>query len=38
MIIPVIFSGGAGTRLLPLSRELYPKQFLKLNGESSLLQ
>ena len=29
-IIPVILSGGAGTRLWPLSRELYPKQFLPL--------
>ncbi|WP_372720953.1 mannose-1-phosphate guanylyltransferase/mannose-6-phosphate isomerase [Immundisolibacter sp.] len=38
MIIPVILSGGAGTRLWPLSRELYPKQFLPLTGERSLLQ
>ena len=38
MIIPVILSGGAGTRLWPLSRELYPKQFLPLAGEHSLLQ
>lgn len=38
MIIPVILSGGAGTRLWPLSRELYPKQFLPLVGERSLLQ
>jgi len=37
-IIPVILSGGAGTRLWPLSRELYPKQFLPLAGEHSLLQ
>ena len=28
MLIPVILSGGAGTRLWPLSRELYPKQLL----------
>ncbi|HCZ48060.1 MAG TPA: mannose-1-phosphate guanylyltransferase/mannose-6-phosphate isomerase, partial [Gammaproteobacteria bacterium] len=38
MIIPVILSGGAGTRLWPLSRELYPKQFLPLVAERSLLQ
>ena len=37
-IIPVILSGGAGTRLWPLSRELYPKQMLPLIGEDSLLQ
>jgi len=35
---PVILSGGAGTRLWPLSRELYPKQLLPLLGDSSLLQ
>ncbi len=38
MIIPVILSGGAGTRLWPLSRAMYPKQFLPLIGERSLLQ
>lgn len=32
MIIPVILSGGSGTRLWPLSRKLYPKQFLDLTG------
>jgi len=37
-IIPVILSGGAGTRLWPLSREHYPKQLLPLAGENSLLQ
>jgi mannose-1-phosphate guanylyltransferase/mannose-1-phosphate guanylyltransferase/mannose-6-phosphate isomerase len=37
-IYPVILSGGAGTRLWPLSRELYPKQLLPLVGERSLLQ
>ncbi len=36
--IPVILSGGAGTRLWPLSRELMPKQLLKLTGERTLLQ
>ncbi len=33
MLIPVILSGGSGTRLWPLSRELYPKQLLPLVGE-----
>ena len=37
-IIPVILCGGVGSRLWPLSRELYPKQFLKLVGDHSLLQ
>lgn len=37
-IIPVILSGGAGTRLWPLSRELRPKQLLPLAGEATLLQ
>ncbi len=37
-IQPVILAGGSGTRLWPLSRELYPKQFLPLLGERSLLQ
>ncbi len=37
-IYPVILSGGAGTRLWPLSRELFPKQFLPLLGEQTLLQ
>jgi len=35
---PVILAGGSGTRLWPLSRSLYPKQFLKLNSDHSLLQ
>jgi len=38
MITPVILSGGAGTRLWPLSRELYPKQLLPLTGPRTLLQ
>lgn len=38
LIQPVILSGGSGTRLWPLSREAYPKQFLPLSGEKSLLQ
>ena len=37
-VIPVILCGGAGTRLWPLSRELYPKQLLALVDEFSLLQ
>jgi mannose-1-phosphate guanylyltransferase/mannose-6-phosphate isomerase len=37
-IVPVILSGGAGTRLWPLSRELYPKQLLPLVGERTMLQ
>ena len=37
-LIPVILAGGGGTRLWPLSREHYPKQFLKLFGDNSLLQ
>ena len=38
MLIPVILSGGVGTRLWPLSRELYPKQFLPLVGERTMIQ
>ncbi len=38
MLVPVILSGGAGTRLWPLSRELYPKQLLPLMGEHTMLQ
>lgn len=37
-IIPVILCGGNGTRLWPLSREQYPKQFLSLQGNVSMLQ
>ena len=35
---PVILAGGSGTRLWPLSRETYPKQFLRLMDEHSLFQ
>ncbi len=38
MIRPVILSGGAGTRLWPLSRKSLPKQFVELFGGKSLLQ
>ena len=38
MISPIIMAGGSGTRLWPLSRSLYPKQFLSLINENSLLQ
>ena len=38
MLVPVILSGGAGTRLWPLSRELYPKQLLPLVSEHTMLQ
>ena len=37
-IVPVILSGGSGTRLWPLSREFYPKQLLAPYDEQSLLQ
>ncbi len=37
-ILPVLLSGGSGTRLWPLSRETHPKQFQPLVGEQSLLQ
>ncbi|MEW6461327.1 MAG: mannose-1-phosphate guanylyltransferase/mannose-6-phosphate isomerase [Pseudomonadota bacterium] len=35
---PIILSGGSGSRLWPLSRKLYPKQFLALTGEQTLFQ
>ncbi len=38
MLVPVILSGGSGTRLWPLSRELYPKQFLPLAESRTMLQ
>ena len=37
-IFPVILSGGAGTRLWPLSRALYPKQLQKLTSDNTMLQ
>jgi mannose-1-phosphate guanylyltransferase/mannose-6-phosphate isomerase len=38
MLYPVLLCGGSGTRLWPLSRQLYPKQFLPLVTERSMLQ
>ena len=38
MIIPVLLSGGSGTRLWPLSRSVHPKQLLPLTGQQTMLQ
>ncbi|WP_229618466.1 mannose-1-phosphate guanylyltransferase/mannose-6-phosphate isomerase [Vibrio parahaemolyticus] len=38
MIFPIIMAGGTGSRLWPLSRELHPKQFLKVAGNTTMLQ
>ena len=38
MLVPVILSGGSGTRLWPLSRKLLPKQFLPLVSERTMIQ
>jgi mannose-1-phosphate guanylyltransferase len=38
MILPIIMAGGSGSRLWPLSRQQFPKQFLTLLGEHSMLQ
>ena len=38
LVVPVILAGGSGSRLWPLSRELFPKQFHALFGSDSLLQ
>ncbi|KZX80777.1 mannose-1-phosphate guanylyltransferase/mannose-6-phosphate isomerase [Oleiphilus sp. HI0009] len=37
-VVPVVMAGGSGTRLWPLSRKLFPKQFLPLMGEQTMLQ
>jgi mannose-1-phosphate guanylyltransferase/mannose-6-phosphate isomerase len=37
-VYPILLAGGTGTRLWPVSRELYPKQLVKLIGDDSLLQ
>lgn len=38
MLLPVIMCGGVGSRLWPLSRQMYPKQFLRLAGDLTMLQ
>ncbi len=38
MLLPVIMAGGSGSRLWPLSRSLYPKQFLALTSNATMLQ
>ena len=38
MLVPVILAGGSGSRLWPLSREAYPKQFIPLIEDLSLFQ
>ena len=38
MVCPVLLAGGTGTRLWPVSRELYPKQLVKFIGDDSLVQ
>ena len=35
-IVPIVLSGGAGTRLWPISRQLRPKQFLNIHGEETM--
>ena len=37
-VYPVLLAGGSGTRLWPVSRELYPKQLVKFIGDESLVQ
>ena len=37
-VLPVILSGGSGTRLWPASRSMYPKQLLAIAGEKTMLQ
>ncbi len=38
MLIPIVLSGGSGTRLWPVSREAFPKPFMRIGGTPSLLQ
>ncbi|MFA0410499.1 sugar phosphate nucleotidyltransferase, partial [Vibrio splendidus] len=38
MILPVIMAGGSGSRLWPLSRSLFPKQFISLASDLTMLQ
>jgi len=37
-VVPIVLAGGSGTRLWPVSRQSYPKQFASLTGRSSLFQ
>ncbi len=37
-VYPVLLAGGSGTRLWPVSRELYPKQLVRFIGSDSLIQ
>lgn len=37
-VYPILLAGGSGTRLWPVSRQLYPKQLVKFMGEDSLIQ
>lgn len=38
VVHPVLLCGGSGTRLWPLSRQSYPKQFARITGDDSLFQ
>jgi mannose-1-phosphate guanylyltransferase/mannose-6-phosphate isomerase len=38
IVYPVIMAGGSGTRFWPLSRQLFPKQLLKIIGDETLIQ
>ncbi|MFA0632978.1 sugar phosphate nucleotidyltransferase, partial [Vibrio breoganii] len=38
MLLPVIMAGGSGSRLWPLSRTHYPKQFISLTSDDTMLQ
>ena len=38
MILPIIMAGGSGSRLWPFSRSMYPKQFLNVVGDNTMLQ
>ena len=37
-VYPILLAGGTGTRLWPVSRQLYPKQLVKFIGQDSLVQ
>ena len=37
-VYPVIMAGGSGTRFWPLSRQLFPKQLLRIIGDETLIQ